>query len=232
VLNRAVPEALGEVDLRARGITVLHQTGALMRDEVDARYRALGVTAEVTPFIEDMASAYASAALVICRAGATTVAELCALGRPAILVPYPHAADDHQGRNAESLSTAGAAVCIREGALTREGLSAEVERLLADDDARAAMADRARALGKPDAAAAIVDDLFAWLGHPHDEVHDKDAPHRHGSKGGRGGPSGTVRRSSVAGRVPYRPGLALAEARHTSSQPRAPRPALMVGWGE
>src|SRR5690606_8010089 len=142
------------------------QTGAAMQAEVEARYRALGVPAEIVSFVDDMAKAYASASLVIARAGATTLAELCAIGRPAVLVPYPFAADDHQAKNAEALERAGAAVSIRESALTVDKLSAEVRALLDAPERRARMAEAARAHGRPDAAAAIVDDLLAWLGGP------------------------------------------------------------------
>lgn len=166
VLNETVPAALAELDLASRGIEVVHQTGAAMQGAVEARYRELGVPAEVVSFVDDMAKAYATAALVIARAGATTLAELCAIGRPSILVPYPYAADDHQARNAEALSRAGAAITIREPMLTLEKLAEEARALLDDAAARKRMADAARAHGKPDAAAAIVDDLFAWLGGP------------------------------------------------------------------
>lgn len=165
-LNDTVPAALAGLDLASRGIDVLHQTGAAMRAEVEARYRELGVPGEVVSFVEDMAKAYASACLVIARAGATTLAELCAIGRPAILVPYPFAADDHQARNAEALERAGAAVAIREPILTVERLHEHVRALLDAPARRARMAEAARAHGRPDAAAAIVDDLFAWLGGP------------------------------------------------------------------
>lgn len=166
VLNETVPAALAGLELASRGIDVLHQTGAAMRSEVEARYRELGVPAEVVTFVDDMAKAYASASLVIARAGATTLAELCAIGRPAILVPYPFAADDHQAKNAEALERAGAAIAMREAKLTSEGLAAAVRDLLEDPSRRARMAEAARAHGRPDAAAAIVDDLFAWLGGP------------------------------------------------------------------
>lgn len=166
VLNETVPAALAGLDLAARGIDVLHQTGAAMRDEVEARYRELGVPAEVVTFVDDMAKAYASASLVIARAGATTLAELCAIGRAAILVPYPFAADDHQAKNAEALERAGAAISIREAKLTTDRLTGEVRALLDAPRRRASMADAARAHGRPDAAAAIVDDLFGWLGGP------------------------------------------------------------------
>lgn len=165
-LNEIVPAALAKVGLAARGITVLHQTGAAMKDEVTARYADLGVTAEVVPFVDDMARAYAGSALVIARAGATTVAELCAIGRPSILVPYPHAADDHQAKNAEALAKAGAAIAIRQDVLDADRLAREITTLLDDADRRTAMARAARAQGRPDAAAAIVDDLLTWIGGP------------------------------------------------------------------
>lgn len=171
-LNEQVPEALAQLGLSERGVRVVHQTGAKMRDAVAARYAQLGVDAEVTPFVEDMARAYSTSALVIARAGATTLAELCALGRPAILVPYPYAADDHQARNAEALERAGAAICIREGDLDVARLTEAARSLLDDVDARRAMAEAARDHGHPDAAAAIVDDLFAWLGEPAASTHE------------------------------------------------------------
>jgi UDP-N-acetylglucosamine--N-acetylmuramyl-(pentapeptide) pyrophosphoryl-undecaprenol N-acetylglucosamine transferase len=177
VLNEVVPEALSRAFARGDRLRVVHQTGSSMVDSVAARYRELAVEAEVTPFIDDMASAYASAALVIARAGATSVAEICAIGRASILVPYPHAADDHQAKNAETLASRGACVAIRESAFDAATLTREVERLLGDTNARAAMADAARKLGRPEAAAAIVDDLCAWLGCPDaPPARDSDEP--------------------------------------------------------
>jgi UDP-N-acetylglucosamine transferase subunit ALG13 len=166
VLNELVPEALaralasGEQRL---SIEIVHQTGHAMCEAVRARYAELGVAATVTPFIDDMARAYASAALVIGRAGATSLAELCAVGRPSILVPFPHAADDHQWHNAHALEQRGAAIALREAELSGAGLAQVVSRLLTHPDERRRMAEAARALGRPDAAAAIVDDLCAWL---------------------------------------------------------------------
>jgi UDP-N-acetylglucosamine--N-acetylmuramyl-(pentapeptide) pyrophosphoryl-undecaprenol N-acetylglucosamine transferase len=164
VLNEVVPGALARAGIAAHGIEVLHQTGAAMRGEVEARYRALGIQADVVSFIDDVARAYASAMLVIARAGATTLAELCAIGRPALLIPYPHAADDHQTRNAETLAAAGAAIVIRQEALDLDRLGREVAALVENPARRRAMAVAARAKGRPDAAAAIVDDLIAWVG--------------------------------------------------------------------
>jgi UDP-N-acetylglucosamine--N-acetylmuramyl-(pentapeptide) pyrophosphoryl-undecaprenol N-acetylglucosamine transferase len=163
-LNEVVPLALALAGVSAQNVTVLHQTGDSMVDEVRRRYRGLGVDAEVVPFIDDMARAYASASLVVARAGATTLAELCAIGKPSVLIPFPHAAEDHQAKNAFAMERAGAAIAIREDELSAEGLATEVRDLMRGTTRRRAMAEAARRLGRPDAAAAIVDDLCAWLG--------------------------------------------------------------------
>ncbi|MCG8556295.1 MAG: undecaprenyldiphospho-muramoylpentapeptide beta-N-acetylglucosaminyltransferase [Proteobacteria bacterium] len=163
-LNQHVPRALAELGLDRRGIRVVHQTGPDMVSGVADRYRELGLEADVVPFIDDMARAYARALLVIGRAGATTLAELCAIGRPAILVPYPHAAEDHQRHNALALQKAGAAIVIGERELGRGALVAAFKTLMVDTTRRRRMAEAARACGQPDAAAAVVDDLVAWLG--------------------------------------------------------------------
>jgi UDP-N-acetylglucosamine--N-acetylmuramyl-(pentapeptide) pyrophosphoryl-undecaprenol N-acetylglucosamine transferase len=147
-----------------RHLEVVHQTGESMRDEVEATYRELGIRARVVTFIDDIARAYSNAALVIARAGATTLAELCAIGRPSILVPFPFAADDHQAKNAEALAERGASICIRESELEVGALGARIADLLDDPAKRRAMAGAAREHGKPDAAAAIVDDMMGWLG--------------------------------------------------------------------
>jgi UDP-N-acetylglucosamine--N-acetylmuramyl-(pentapeptide) pyrophosphoryl-undecaprenol N-acetylglucosamine transferase len=166
-LNQLVPEALARAvrgsEVRGRPIEIVHQTGHSMCDAVRARYEQLGVHATVTPFIDDMPRAYASAALVIGRAGATSLAEICAIGRPSILIPIP-TADDHQWPNARALEQRGAAIALRESELTIEGLAQAVSRLLTQPEERRRMAEAARGLGRPDAAAAIVDDLCAWLG--------------------------------------------------------------------
>jgi UDP-N-acetylglucosamine--N-acetylmuramyl-(pentapeptide) pyrophosphoryl-undecaprenol N-acetylglucosamine transferase len=162
-LNQLVPEALAHAARSLRPFEIVHQTGHAMCDAVRARYEELGLNATVTPFIDDMPRAYASAALVIGRAGATSIAEICAIGRPSILIPIP-LADDHQWPNAHALAEAGAAVALRERELTAESLGASVAKLMGDPEQRRRMADAARTLGRPDAAAAIVDDLCAWLG--------------------------------------------------------------------
>lgn len=167
-LNEVVPTALALSSVSSQGVSVLHQTGDSMLDEVRRRYRGLGVNAEVVSFIDDMPRAYASASLVIARAGATTLAELCAIGKPSILIPYPHAAEDHQAKNALAMEKAGASVAIRESELTAEGLATQVRELWIGRSRRRDMADAARKLGRPEAAAAIVDDLCAFLGVPAD----------------------------------------------------------------
>lgn len=168
-LNELVPAALAAAGVSELGVEVMHQAGHEAVDAVVDRYADVGLAATVVPFIEDMARAYASASIVVGRAGATTLAELCAIGRPSILIPYPYAAEDHQAKNAEALARSGAAVAIRENVLEVAGLSAHVRRLLTDHDARRAMADAARRQGRPDAAAAIVDDLSSWLGMADDD---------------------------------------------------------------
>jgi UDP-N-acetylglucosamine--N-acetylmuramyl-(pentapeptide) pyrophosphoryl-undecaprenol N-acetylglucosamine transferase len=213
-LNEAVPEALAPL-VAGTGLRVVHQSGQAMVDDVKRRYAELGCEAEVVSFIDDMARAYTEAAVVIGRAGATTVAELCAIGRPAVLVPYPHAADDHQRKNADALADAGAAVCIPEDALSADRLQDALAPLLRDADARRRMAEAARAMGRPDAAAAIVDDLCEWLGCP--EVPDVPVPDEEAAPEG-GGPDDEGGAPSTGGHGlrgtrPYVPACAFVHAR-------------------
>jgi UDP-N-acetylglucosamine--N-acetylmuramyl-(pentapeptide) pyrophosphoryl-undecaprenol N-acetylglucosamine transferase len=115
-------------------------------------YHEFGCAARVEAFIEDMAAAYAWADLVVCRAGALTVAELAVAGVAAILVPYPHAADDHQTGNARYLADAGAALLMPQASLTAERLTEALTRFIGRRDTLLAMARRARALARPEAA--------------------------------------------------------------------------------
>lgn len=172
-LNLAVPQWLAASAQHQTGassagpmhgsVHVLHQTGEAMCAEVRASYERLGIDAEVVPFIEDMARAYAEAKLVIARAGATTVAELCAVGCPSVLIPFEKSAGDHQRINAMALQEHGACVCLTEDDL-RAGRTEAATRLLHDDEARLQIARSARSVGMPDTAATIVDDLFAcWM---------------------------------------------------------------------
>jgi len=150
-LNEVVPAALAQLSSRPE---VWHQAGSRNLDETLEHYRAAAVTARVEPFIDDMAAAYGWADLVVCRAGALTVAELAAAGVGAVLVPYPHAVDDHQTRNATYLSDAGAAVVIQQADLTRERFC-ELLATLADRSRLLVMAQAARGLAQPHATATV-----------------------------------------------------------------------------
>jgi UDP-N-acetylglucosamine--N-acetylmuramyl-(pentapeptide) pyrophosphoryl-undecaprenol N-acetylglucosamine transferase len=156
-INRAMIEALpllAEADLPLR---VVHQTGAADAAEARQAYAGFPHPYEVRPFLDDMPQRLERAQLVLCRAGASTLAELCAAGRPAILVPYPHAADDHQRRNAETLVQAGAARMIADAELDGGRLASNVTELAVAPDLRAEMGRAARALARPRATAQIVD---------------------------------------------------------------------------
>lgn len=154
-LNQVLPITIKA--LQIPGLEVRHQCGARMLDEARAAYAQAGVPANVEAFIADMAEAYAWADLVVCRAGALTLAELCAAGVGAVLIPYPHAVDDHQTRNARALLEVGAAVLLPEKDLTAEHLLAVLQPLLADPSRRLAMARAARSLAKPDADEVVAD---------------------------------------------------------------------------
>ncbi|QEE25896.1 undecaprenyldiphospho-muramoylpentapeptide beta-N-acetylglucosaminyltransferase [Rhodanobacter glycinis] len=155
-LNLAVPAALAKLPLAARP-EVLHQCGNRGLDEAREAYAKAGVVAQVVPFVEDMAATYGWADLAVCRAGALTIAELAAAGLGAVLVPFPHAVDDHQTRNAEALVAAGAAELIQERDLNIEQLAQRLAALLHDRAQLRAMAKAARTLAKPHAAATIAD---------------------------------------------------------------------------
>jgi len=156
-LNTRMLEALPHLgELKGR-IDIVHQTGAADLERVQAGYRAAGVTAEVVPFVDDMSQAYARASLVLCRAGATTLAELTICKKAAILVPFPFATDDHQAVNAQALVEAGAARMFRESELTGERLAAELRRLAAEPETLQRMERSAGHLGRPEAARELVD---------------------------------------------------------------------------
>lgn len=163
-LNTAVPAALARLRDRGVRVSVTHQTGAASRDAVAAAYAAEGLDAAVVAFIDDVAAVMAAASLVVCRAGAMTVAELGVLGRPALYVPLPTAADDHQRRNAEAMTARGAARWIAQSALTPDRLAAEMGALLADPEALTAMGAAAWESARPDAAGVIADELLGLAG--------------------------------------------------------------------
>jgi len=151
-INRAMTAALPALKEKLPNLQIAHQTGERDFTEVQAAYQQAGVSAAVSRFIDDMPSAFARADLLLCRSGASTVAEVTAAAKPAVLVPFPLAADDHQKRNAQALETAGAAVMIEERDLTPSCLAETIAALLADRARLAAMGTAARKLSHPNAA--------------------------------------------------------------------------------
>lgn len=162
-INDALLAAARTWNAKGWRATLIHQTGTREYNRILDAYRQAGLSAsselrvEVHPFIEDMAAAMARAELVISRSGASTLAELAAAGRPAILIPFPGAADQHQLRNARAYEQAGAAIVIEQAQLAGERLAAEVEGLMAAPARRAALAAAARGFARPHAAATIAD---------------------------------------------------------------------------
>jgi UDP-N-acetylglucosamine--N-acetylmuramyl-(pentapeptide) pyrophosphoryl-undecaprenol N-acetylglucosamine transferase len=148
-INECLPQALfcmpQEMEPR-----VIHQTGKKHFEDVQELYLSAGITAEVKPFLDDMAHYYAWADVVICRAGALTVAELAAAGVASILIPFPFAVDDHQTGNAKFLSDKGAAILIQQTELTPRGLARVLEEMTREK--ALGMAQAARALAQPAAA--------------------------------------------------------------------------------
>jgi UDP-N-acetylglucosamine--N-acetylmuramyl-(pentapeptide) pyrophosphoryl-undecaprenol N-acetylglucosamine transferase len=156
VLNVALTAAMPALMKRVPSLDVLHQTGARDLDEVRRAYQSAGVPARAESFLNPVAPEMAAADLVICRAGATTLAELAASGRPAVLIPYAAATDDHQRRNARVLVTAGAAAMVEESELSGDRLATLVADLLHDDVRRLAMARAMHGQARPEAAGMIV----------------------------------------------------------------------------
>ncbi len=161
-LNEVLPTALAQLSLP---VHVVHQCGRVHLDAVLARYGELGVdSVTVTPFIEDMPRALANADLVVGRAGAGAVSEITAIGRPSLLIPYPHASGDHQRLNAESLQQGGAAVCITSREATVERITTELRALVGDRQRLSRMTASARALGRPFAAEVVARDFLQLAG--------------------------------------------------------------------
>jgi UDP-N-acetylglucosamine--N-acetylmuramyl-(pentapeptide) pyrophosphoryl-undecaprenol N-acetylglucosamine transferase len=169
-------------DLRER-VQVIHSTGAGEEALAARAYREMGIRSYVSPFVTQVGDALETADLVVCRGGASTVAELEAVGRPAVVVPYPHHADRQQWRNAERLVARGAALLVEETALDANAFEADVLRLLLEEDGRlAAMTRAARAPSSaPDGAALLATDLVRFIG---DRVGRRTAPGRARSRPG------------------------------------------------
>jgi UDP-N-acetylglucosamine--N-acetylmuramyl-(pentapeptide) pyrophosphoryl-undecaprenol N-acetylglucosamine transferase len=154
-INQAMAAAAPQVLRQIPSLRIIHQTGEREYNDVQALYQRSRITAEVSAFIDDMPSAFARADLLLCRSGASTVAEATAAGKPAIFVPFPQAADDHQRRNAEAIVQGGAAVLLPQAELTPERLTQVVTELFADPQRLKEMAERARALSHHDAAGRV-----------------------------------------------------------------------------
>jgi len=165
ILSAVIPIALGLLapEIKAR-LRLMQQARPEDVEQVRETHRRNGVAAEVTAFFHDLPARLAKAHLVIARAGASTVAELTVIGRPAILVPYAQAADDHQTVNAQALGEAGAAWVMPEASFTPEALAERLSALLAAPDTLAPAAAAARGLGRPDAAERLADLVIACAG--------------------------------------------------------------------
>lgn len=162
-INKTVIEALSHLTNKER-LYFVHQTGTADEQMVKEAYRRLDIPATVQAFFRQMAPRYKQADLIICRAGATTVAEVTALGKAVIFIPFPFAADDHQALNADTLTREGAAETILEKDLNAMALSQKIEYYASHPQALKAMSSKAKQLGHPDAAQAIVDDCYRLLG--------------------------------------------------------------------
>jgi UDP-N-acetylglucosamine--N-acetylmuramyl-(pentapeptide) pyrophosphoryl-undecaprenol N-acetylglucosamine transferase len=158
ILGQVVPDALGQLPPKLRHrLQVVQQCRADDIEEVRARYAALNIPAELLTYIEDMPDRLAEAHLIIARAGASTIAELTAAGRPAILVPLPIATDDHQTVNAREMAKAGGARMIPQDEFTSEALSAQIAAIAGDAQALANAAERALSVGRPHATKDLAD---------------------------------------------------------------------------
>lgn len=189
-LNEVLPGAIARSLRDSSPFTVVHQAGRERDGAVREAYAKHGVTSvEVHPFLDDVAERMAAADLIIARAGAVTVAEICAIGRAAVFIPFPHAADDHQAKNAMSLSAIGGAVCIRQDDADEARVAAEISGLFTDDERRMRLAAAARGHGRPAAAEAIAKDLLDLAGIPI----RKAAPESHKKNGATNGSSSHFR---------------------------------------
>ncbi len=156
ILNEVVPVALAELPPGIRP-KVIHQAGKNKERETIVLYKKSGVTAEVTAFVSDMAEAYSKADIVVCRAGALTIAELATAGVPSILVPFPHAVDDHQTFNAHYLSDAGAAILMAQSTMSATVLAEELVRLIGNRQLLKSMSQKAKALALNGATQHVAD---------------------------------------------------------------------------
>ncbi|MDJ0621344.1 MAG: undecaprenyldiphospho-muramoylpentapeptide beta-N-acetylglucosaminyltransferase [Desulfocapsaceae bacterium] len=155
-LNELAAEALCGLNIPV-SLRVIHQTGEKDQEMVTQRYKECQIEADVRPFFHDMVEVYSKADFLVSRAGATTLAELAVLGKPAILIPYPHAADNHQQKNGEYYVAGGGCRLLIERELDSQTLAREIEKFAGDEERRQEMAQAMKKLAIPDAAARIVD---------------------------------------------------------------------------
>jgi UDP-N-acetylglucosamine--N-acetylmuramyl-(pentapeptide) pyrophosphoryl-undecaprenol N-acetylglucosamine transferase len=156
-INQVICDALPMLKQSLPGLRIVHQTGQKDVQAVRAAYEQAQVAGEVSAFVENMAEAFARASVLVCRSGASTVAEVAASGRPAIFVPFPHAADDHQKHNAEALVQAGAAMMIEQKDLTAERLHATLIQSLSDRAKLQQMSAAAKRMAHTNAATEIAE---------------------------------------------------------------------------
>ncbi|HEY6873744.1 MAG TPA: undecaprenyldiphospho-muramoylpentapeptide beta-N-acetylglucosaminyltransferase [Geobacteraceae bacterium] len=159
-VNQAVTAALPFLSRFRQRLAITHQTGENDCASVREAYQREGIEAAVVPFIDDMAGAYRDATLVVCRAGATTIAEVTACGKACIFIPYPHAVDDHQRRNAEALLKKGAGFMLLEQELSGERLAQMIAELVEHPEQIESAGENARGLARLDAARVIVDEMI------------------------------------------------------------------------
>ena len=164
VLSQVVPQALGMLDPRFKDrLRVVQQCREEDIAAVRGQYSSLGINADLRPFLDDIPERYAAAHLVICRSGASTVAELTAIGRPAIMVPYPHATDDHQAFNAHALDDAGGGWVMLEASFAVDALATRLDSLFSLPKLLEKAAAAAKAAGAPDAVATLADMVMGMV---------------------------------------------------------------------
>ncbi|MPY88293.1 MAG: undecaprenyldiphospho-muramoylpentapeptide beta-N-acetylglucosaminyltransferase [Luteitalea sp.] len=164
-INQAMVEAAPYLARAPEPTSIVHQTGERDFETVRKAYQRAGLEARVERYLDDMPREMEAAHVLVCRGGATTIAEITAAGRPAIVIPFARATDDHQLRNARTLEQAGAAVVVEEVALSGEALAARIAVLIGDERRRESMGRAARTLARTDAAKVIVDRALELLAH-------------------------------------------------------------------
>jgi UDP-N-acetylglucosamine--N-acetylmuramyl-(pentapeptide) pyrophosphoryl-undecaprenol N-acetylglucosamine transferase len=162
-LNRIFIKLVDEIPWIKEKVAIIHQTGQRDKEEVENKYRNAGIDAEVYDFINDMHNIYPRVDLVVARAGASTLAELSALGKPSILIPFPYAAGNHQLLNAKKFSDAGAAELILESELTTEKIATTIKSIMDSPERQKMMGEKAKLIFKKDSARIIVNHIVEMI---------------------------------------------------------------------